>query len=145
MKLCDNCKKPMPSGTKAIGCNPKCTRKIYKRSEVGGITLMYNTLKARAGKPKIHVLTKEAFEEWLYRSGYSSMYNAWVESGYCPNLKPITRVLRPKEDYCKENLRLSPYDYKLTKYTEYVPRHTKLAILSKEALSFLGVRIYDTI
>ena len=106
---------------------------------------MYNTLKARAGKPGVHVLTKEAFEEWLYRSGYSSMYRAWVESGYCPNLKPITRVLSPKEDYCKENLKLMTYNYKLDKVPAYVPKHTKLGVLNKEALSFLGVRIYDTI
>jgi len=119
-RVCTTCKKEksLDKFYKKIGCKlnkslvckhcENIYRNAYVRTELGAITQMY-ALQRQRSKDRGHNMptyTKEEFTTWLYKNGYKTLYDNWVDSDYDKMVKPSADRLDDDLGYSFDNIRL---------------------------------------
>lgn len=121
MKLCSVCKQEKPIEEFCInkatkdGRNTFCRecakkkKKAFSTSERGVIVTMYDSqkLSCRLRNHPMPAYTLNELQEWVFsQPNWSTLYSAWVESGYKSRMKPSVDRLDDFKTYSFDNIRL---------------------------------------
>lgn len=126
MKVCSVCSLNKPlvdfsvqkTGNKGRRADCKECVKRFTRSEEGLVNQMYSGMRARTkrkGLPPLN-FTKEEFLAFLNTTDIADLYDSWVNSNFCKDLKPSVDRKNDYLGYSLDNIQITTTKENITSY-----------------------------
>lgn len=96
---------------KRVAINQRRVGDAYDSTEKGVIRVLYKTQK-RHNKLRGHgdmPYSKVELSEWLYKNNFKLLYDKWIESGKCKDLKPSVDRVSDLKGYSFDNIKLGTW------------------------------------